>query len=86
MILLLLTLCVVPLAETAKADAVAGVQPGDWIKYDATGPSDTPGLFESYWMNATVIYVIDTTVAITLDSNSTSIGNSTYQVDVSTDC
>ncbi len=85
-ILLLMILCIVPLAGRVKADVIAGVQPGDWIKYDATGPSDTPGQFESYWMNATVIYVSGTLVTITLDSNSTNIGNSYYQVDVATDC
>lgn len=86
MILLLLNLWIIPLAGTAKANAIAGVQSGDWIKYDATGPSDTPGLVESYWMNFTVIYVSGTLVTIILDSNSTSIGNSYQEVEIATDC
>jgi hypothetical protein len=86
MVLPLLTLCLVSSADTARANVIAGVQPGDWIKYDAAGPSDTPGQFVNYWMNATVIYVSGTLITITIDSDSTDLNNSYRQVDIATDC
>jgi hypothetical protein len=86
MISLFLTLCIVPLAGIARADATVGVKSGDWAKYNVTYPSDA----QSYVVSITVNKVSGTKVSLTLDyyvyGNSTPFGSDSRQVDISSDC
>lgn len=86
-VLILLIICFFLFAGVARADVAVGVEPGDWAKYNITGPSDVPGQLENYWLNATVTDVTGTVVSIDIESNSTSVGNqSSIQVDIAYDC
>ena len=81
----LLILCLASSPRIVHAVAV-GVQPGDWIKYNITGPSDVPGQTENYWSNITVNSVSGTLISITMETNSTTLGTRNYQIDIAFDC
>lgn len=86
-VVLLLILSISASANIVRADVVAGVKAGDWVKYNITGPSDFPQQVENFWLNATIEYLAGTLVWITIESNSTSVGNqSSIQVDIAYDC
>jgi hypothetical protein len=82
---LLLIFCFVVLAGVARA-VVVGVQPGDWITYDVTGPSDVPGQTVHYWAKVTVKDVSSTIVSITMETNLTTLGTRDYAIDIAYDC
>jgi hypothetical protein len=78
-------LCFASSARIAHAVAV-GVQPGDWIKYNITGPSDVPGQTVNYWSNITVKSVTGTLISLTMETNLTTLGTRNYQIDIAFDC
>ena len=86
-IMLLLTLSVGAFLGKAETNVSVGVKAGEWIKYNISGPSDTPGVAENYWLNATVKDVSGTYIWVSLETNSSSVGNqSSVGVDISYDC